>query len=370
MSMSDEDYKAVLRDIETFGSSSAAARARGVPDRTFRRQVQRAKEMFGDVPVKPVAGTSTLFDRDGKQVLQWVKSDRSKERIEELRNTLFAALTDRLPTYEAVQPPEGCAADLLTLYVLTDMHIGMYAWKEETGAEDWDMKKAESLLIAWFRMAIDHAPASERCVFANLGDFLHWDGLDAITPMHGNLLDADTRFAKLVRVAIRVVRQVIKMLLGKHQEVHVIMADSNHDPASSIWLREWLAAVYEDEPRITIEQSADSYYCVEHGATSLFFHHGHKRKVNNVDDVFTAKFRDVFGRTKHSYAHLGHLHSDEVLETPLMKVERHRTLAPPDAYASKGGWVSGRDSKAITYHKQFGEVHRMTINPELARQGV
>ena len=145
------------------------------------------------------------------------------------------------------------------------------------------------------------------------------------------------------------------------------MADANHDPASEIWLREWLAAIYEDNPRITVEQSPDSYYCVEHGLTSLFFHHGHKRKINNVDDVFVAKFREVFGRTKHSYAHTGHLHSNALLETNLMQIERHRTLAASDAYAGKGGWVSGRDAKVITYHKAYGEVARMTINPDMVR---
>lgn len=87
--------------------------------------------------------------------------------------------------------------------------------------------------------------------------------------------------------------------------------------------------------------------------------------MKDVDRVFSAKFRDVFGRTKHSYGHLGHLHSNALEETQLMIVERHRTLAAPDAYASKGGWVSGRDAKVITYSKRFGEVSRITINPEM-----
>ena len=33
-----------------------------------------------------------------------------------------------------------------------------------------------------------------------------------------------------------------------------------------------------------------------------------------------------------------------------MKVERHETLAAPDAYAANGGWLSGRSAKVITYH--------------------
>ena len=36
-----------------------------------------------------------------------------------------------------------------------------------------------------------------------------------------------------------------------------------------------------------------------------------------------------------------------------MIVEQHRTLAAPDAHQARGGWISGRDAKVITYHKDF-----------------
>ena len=181
------------------------------------------------------------------------------------------------------------------------------------------------------------------------------------------MLDADTRFQKLVRVAIRVLRQVIDMLLSKHQRVHVLMAEGNHDMASSVWLREWFAVLYENEPRITVDRSPDPYYCYEFGQTALYFHHGHRRKPANVSDVFVAKFRYVFGRTKHSYAHMGHLHHVDIKENNLMTVEQHRTLAAADAYASRGGWISGRDAKVITYHRQYGEVGRLTISPDMLK---
>jgi hypothetical protein len=145
------------------------------------------------------------------------------------------------------------------------------------------------------------------------------------------------------------------------------MAEGNHDMASSVWLREMFAAMYEREKRVTIDTSPDPYYCVEHGLTSLFFHHGHKRKPTNVDDVMVAKFREVFGRTKFSYAHLGHMHHTWQKETNLMIVEQHRTLAAKDAYASRGGWLSGREASCITYHKDYGQTGRVTITPDMVK---
>lgn len=300
----------------------------------------------------------------GEVVNTWARYHPDDEKRMVALLAAVEAMGEKLPREKARAAPAKTAADLCNVYVLTDFHLGMLAWHEETGA-DWDTDIAERMLVDWFSAAIAQAPASEFAVFAQLGDFLHWDGMDAVTPASKHLLDADTRFQKLVRVAIRAVRRVIGMLLAKHQRVHVLMAEGNHDPASSIWLREWLHATFEDEPRITVDRSPDPYYCVEHGLTALFFHHGHKRKPSNIDTVFAAKFREVFGRTKHAYAHMGHMHHIDMKETNLMVVEQHRILAAPDAYASRGGWMSGRDAVVVTYSKQHGEVSRCRVSSKM-----
>lgn len=348
--------------VDSFGSVRKAAKELGIPRTTLRRRISEKQTSISE---SNVVGRSTLIDcRSGEAVLEWVKTSENKNKTD-VFHAVLEGLKESLPKFSPIIQQGETNSDLLNAYVLTDYHLGMLAWGEETGAEDWDMKIAEKALMNWFYYAIEQSPNSETALFAQMGDFDHWDGLDAVTPAHGNLLDADTRFQKLVRATIRISRKIIELLLKKHKTVHVKWMDANHDPASSAWMREWLCAVYEKEPRITIDTSADAYYCFEWGDTSLFFHHGHKRNVKNVDDVFVAKFRDVFGRTKHSYAHLGHLHSNELHETPLMQVERHRTLAAPDAYEAKGGWISGREAKVITYSKRFGEVSRLVINPEM-----
>jgi hypothetical protein len=169
----------------------------------------------------------------------------------------------------------------------------------------------------------------------------------------------------MIRVVIRTLRRIVPMLLAKHEHVHFIMSDANHDPAGGAWLREMFAAFFENEPRVTVDTSPSTYNVYEHGLTSLFYHHGHKKKIKQVDTVFAGKFREIYGRTKFAYGHTGHLHSDELISTNLMKVERHETLAAPDAYAANGGWLSGRSAKVITYSKRFGEVGRITLTPEM-----
>jgi hypothetical protein len=313
-----------------------------------------------------VRGTSNLYDGDGVLKASWVKTRLDDDQFQQMLLDAIEGFKDDIPRVSMLAPPPLGNSNILNCYVITDYHMGMLSWKPETG-DDWDLKLAEELIVKWFAQAIVQSPDADTAVFAQMSDFLHFDGMDAVTPASKHLLDVDTRFAKVVRSAIRVLRTVIDMLLQKHQKVHIIMADANHDPVSQIWLREWFSVLYENEPRITVDKSPSPYNVYEFGSTALFFHHGHKRRVTNVSEVFAAQFREIYGRTKHAFAHTGHLHHLDVKENNLMIVEQHRTLAPADAYAARGGWITGRDAKVITYHKEFGEVSRLTINSDMLK---
>lgn len=385
--MIDEGLKqfATAREIEyvdainLHGSNKKAAKALNVNsssvDRALKLLKKRAAlhgyspdhDMTHIVPEPMVLrGTSTLYDADGKPKLQWVKTRLDDDKHQAMLLAAIEGLKDEIKPISPVDIHHDANSSLLNCYVITDYHLGMLSWREETGA-DWDLKIAEELIVKWFKQAIAQSPDAETAVFAQLSDFLHFDGMDAVTPASKHLLDVDSRFAKLVRVAIRVLRQIITLLLIKHPKVHIIMADANHDPVSQIWLREWFSVLYENEPRVTIDKSPSPYNAYEFGNTSLFFHHGHKRGVKDVSQVFAAQFREMFGRTKYAYAHLGHLHHLDIKENQLMIVEQHRTLAANDAYGARVGYISGRDAKVITYSKQYGEVSRITINSDMLK---
>jgi len=376
---STDRQKEILNAYFEHGSFRKAANALGIMHSTVQDSIDRIRanaakrgyspkhDMTHVVPPPYVVkGHSTLYGEDGKPKLQWIKTSLDNDKYQALMLEAIEALKEDIPRVSMMMPPPLGNADLLNCYVITDYHLGMLSWGEETGA-DWDLDIAEKLIIQWFAQAIQQSPNADVAVFAQLSDFLHFDGMDAVTPASKHLLDVDTRFAKLVRSAIRVIRTIVDMLLSKHQKVHIIMADANHDPVSQIWLREWFSVLYENEPRISVDKTPNPYNAYEFGNTALFFHHGHKRKVANVSEVFAGQFREMFGRTKYAYAHMGHLHSIDVKENNLMIVEQHRTLAAADAYAARGGWLSGRDAKVITYHVNYGEVSRLTINSDMLK---
>lgn len=357
------------------GSKGAAARELGLDRRHVARTIERVNARAARNGFAPAQGLDhklppgmklKRWSKYHKDTTEWVIAVPDKDQREEYLHALVAGFAADLPRAEPVPMlRRQLAEDLLDVYILTDFHLGMYAWAPETGA-DWDAKIAEDLLVRWFQCAIRRAPDSQTAVLAQLGDFLHWDGFDSVTPAHRHLLDADTRFPHLTEIAVRVTRRAIGLLLEKYGRVVVLMAEGNHDPASSVWMRTWLAAHYEDEPRVVVDTSPSPYYAVEHGETAVFFHHGHKRTVRDIDRVLVSKFRELYGRTRHHECHIGHLHHDRVHESALMRVCQHRTLAAPDAYAARGGWESERDSKVITYHKRYGRVSEVVVSPDMA----
>jgi hypothetical protein len=215
---------------------------------------------------------------------------------------------------------------------------------------------------------IDGCPSSGTGILNQLGDFLHFDGLLAMTPASGHLLDADTRYAKIVELSMMVMIEAVQMMLKKFDKVHVINAEGNHDMAGSIWLRKHIKHMFVDEPRVTVDDAEFPYYAYLHGETMLGFHHGHKVKLAQLHKLFAAepRYRSMWGKATKTYIHTGHMHHERVIEDGGAIAEMHPTLSSRDAYAARGGWVSNRGAKAITYHKTEGEVHRITVRPRLS----
>lgn len=341
------------------------SRLTGIPKSTINYRIQKYRKDIGDEgsDVSHVKGTSTLYDAEGNPKLRWVKTDKSKEDAKEIIDYAIQALKDVKPLSPVKKIPK-VSEDLLACYVLSDYHLGMFAHKEEGGA-DWDLEIAQEKLNNWIDKAISLSPEADTGLFIQLGDFLHTDGMVPVTPASKHVLDTSARFQKIVAAAINGIKRAISRMLDKHAHVHVIIASANHDPSSSVWMRAMFHHLYENEPRVTIDDTEHPYYCYEWGNTSIFAHHGHMRALKDVSRTFAGLYREVFGRTKYSYGHIGHFHHVEVKEDSLMQVEIHSTLAPKDSHASDYGYHSQRKAKTILYSKEHGEVGTINITPEM-----
>lgn len=363
--------------MNKLGSITAVAKWEGVDRKAIKHSMDAVEKKAAQQGYSPahdmtrvvpdgfkVKGVSTYYNADGKPSGQWVKSSADAERRQEIIQATFDAMADDLPRVDKIVYKGVPLQTLCNLYVMTDCHVGMLAWHKE-GGQDWDLKIAERTLTGCFEQMVMSSPAAGTGIVAQLGDWLHFDGMAAVTPTNHHVLDADGRFSKIVETSVRILRRLVDFALTRHEKVIVLMAEGNHDLVSSIWLRTIFRALYENEPRIHVIDSELPYYVHQHGDTMIAFHHGHLKKNDALPMLFAAQFPKVWGGTTKRYAHTGHRHHVEEKEHSGMTVVQHPTLAARDAYAARGGWLAERQVSAITYHAKFGQVSKITVIPEM-----
>lgn len=373
-----ERQREVLSALIKAGTDRKAAQLVGVHPRNLQRIKERIRKQaalknfapscgmttpLSDVEV--LKGRSYLEDkRTGEVVLQWSKTnvdlqhqiELAKQTVDELATEVKRAKPTELKNKTQLQ-------DLLNLYILTDFHLGMLAWKPETGA-DWDLKTAEETCLAAFGHLVATSPSAKTGFFVNLGDFLHYDSMQSETPKSRHVLDSDSRQPKIIDVGWSLLRKCVSMLLQKHERVVLLMARGNHDEGSCSWLQVICKSHYENEPRIDVIVNPKNYYAYKHGEVLLGFHHGHKKtNLRDLRDHFYEEFREWHGSTVRTYLHTGHLHHNETLPSKgRTTVQRWPTIAARDAYGAD--YASDRYMPVITYNLR-AEIGRSYFYPEM-----
>lgn len=334
---------------------------------------QVPEEMFRE-PLGAPARVSTLRDRDGQIIQQWeITKPDEIDPLEAIREAM-ETFREKIPAILPIERPKiELEKSLTNLYVLSDAHIGGLAWKEETG-EDWDLKIAEKMLTGAFSAMIGQSPKAQKCIVALLGDWLHYDKLEAVTTLSNNVLDSDGRRGKMIKAAIRIARAVIREALKHHDTVEVLIAEGNHDIIGAAWLRELFAVAYEMEPRVRVIEDERPYYAIAAGDVFLGFHHGHLKGLGKKGQpktgeelvaLFADEFAELWGRTKKRYIHTGHLHYVMEAEPRGARVMQHPTLAARDGWAARNGYGSLREARAITYHEKYGQTGTVNVSPEM-----
>jgi len=375
----DRQWEYYVAYMENGQSSSKVAQKFDVNARTVRRSLEWLKskavkagyspdhDWLHSVPVgQKIKGVSTYYGPEGEVKGQWVKSTEDAQRQQEMFNAMVEGFTDTLPREEPTPAPKMDSSPLMACYPVGDHHMGMLAWHEET-VESYDLKIAEKLLMGATNHLTGMAPKCEQATVIFLGDFMHYDSFFAETPTSRNALDADSRYPRMVRYAIRSMRYLIQRALAVHKFVQVIVEIGNHDLSSSIFLMECLSAVYEFEDRVTVDTSPMHYHYFSHGKVLVGIHHGHGAKMKDLPLIMAHDRPKEWGKAKYRYIWTGHVHHDQTKDYHGTKVESFRVLAPNDAWAQQKGYRAMQDMKCVILHEEYGEVSRHTVNPEMLK---
>lgn len=393
--LSDELAQEAVAALKAAGNKAAAARLLGIPANTYNNRINAAAErgMLGTDPVLPgfaiksiaskegdswvkqtkepgevfevpaghvVKGISALLNSEERIIQQWVKTREDDTPV--LADAIKAALEAYEPA-PLLPAPVYTNDELLTVYPIADLHLGMFSWAKETGA-DYDIKIASALLRSSMSNLVARSANSKQAVVLDLGDYFHADNSRNQTARSGNPLDVDSRYAKVVQMGFELVIQCIELALQKHDFVEYRKLPGNHDDETSLMLAVAVAAHFRANERVSVDTSPGRFYMRQHGACMIAATHGDQLKMGDMAGFAAANWPEAWGKTRFRYGYTGHIHNEKSLAVNTLRglrAESFNTLAAKDAWHAGEGYQSPRNMVSITLHRDRGEVDRFTV---------
>ena len=368
--VSDDEIRAALARE---GSQSGAARALGMARTTLQGRIDRMARMESAAARDQAIENAMQAAQSGMVPREfWVKTDKQDGTAYSVRFVLkpeqedvLARIADAVagvPAVPKIAPPKHSDADLMTVYPLADVHMGMLAWGRETG-EDYDLRIARERVVSWVGRCVASSPASSLAIILDVGDLMHADDQTNQTPRSKHVLDVDTRYYRTLETTIATLSAAIELAAKKHARVLVRILPGNHNPHSYMAVMFALAERYRGNPRVEVQKMPGEFFAFEFGSVLLAAHHGDKAKAQQMVLFLADEFYEMWGRTKHRFLWTGHLHHHKSQDIGGVQWEQLRALTARDAYAVSHAYAARAQMQAVTYHRERGEIQRVKVGP-------
>lgn len=301
---------------------------------------------------------------------QWVKAKREKqtqkETIEAIASMLAGMVEPREWTIPA--PEQDNPADLLTVIVFGDPHLGMWASAAEAG-QRWDLAKGVDIHKRAIESLVLEGVTTAKCVILMLGDTLHSDTFRNTTTK-GTFVDVDGSHAECMTATYETLVYAVDIALAVHDEVELVNLAGNHDKETAIAIAMMLDIHYRNEPRVTIPIPHSAAWHTLFGETLIAATHGDTLRSEKPEGLMLTMANDwakEWGQSKWRFWLCGHVHHKQKMglkEVPGGEVQTFRTLVPQDRYHSHHGYRAKQDARKIVYHKTKGQRHDHTVTAE------
>ena len=317
---------------------------------------------------RKIGKITTQFGEDGKIKNEWVRTEPLLEDLERVVDGLVARAKGK-SRVKVCKKTKAHRDDILGEMAIFDAHIGMYADREETNDESYDLDIACNRMIATAERMAARFDKPHKMVVAFGGDMLHADNRSNQTEHSGNVLDVDTRFAKVAEQAEGAMIQVIEIAAQISPQVEVVVVEGNHSWHSEIWMARILNAYFRNNPNINVVMQKSDRKHIVYGDNLLVWSHGDRVRMDKWQGVIATEFAPQWGLTKHRHLKLGHIHhkkkqnatrvaipsGDTWLEVQGLLVEHLSALCPSDSWHSKSGYIgSKRAISGFEYHRKHG----------------
>jgi hypothetical protein len=237
---------------------------------------------------------------------------------------------------------------------ISDLHLGKVA-DSFTSNDIYNQGIAKERFLGVINDVINRTKhyKFEKILFVFSQDFFHHEGLSTSTTS-GTKMETDLRWHDLFKTGVQLLVEGIDMLT-QFAPVYTLYIESNHDRQISYYALEYLYAWYRSNPNVTIDNSPLSRKYVEFGQNLIGFAHGHNEK-KRIAHAMPVDAKEAWGRTSYREFHLGHLHSEQMVQEQNGIIVRHiSSVTGTDAWHYSQGFIgSQKKAQSFVYDKERG----------------
>jgi predicted phosphodiesterase len=284
------------------------------------------------------------FGTDLEPDMLWLKNKeyslRLKPKKEDPKDFAqqIAEAFQNVPAAPLIQTPAHILEEMMVVYPLFDVHLGLRAHAAISG-EEMDLKIGAKRVKEGMAEVMAGAPAAHKAVIINGGDFTHQTDDKNQTRKSGHILDVDGRNIITVVEAIEVIAACIEMALTKHTEVEYYSVPGNHDPQNWETIMIGLRERYRTHNRVHINFTLNEFSVVTHGKVAIFIHHGDKRTPKDLCMFVSAEYPKEWYESDYRILMTGHVHHLKADEFPGIYWMQLPAVTARDHFAS-GGYKS------------------------------
>lgn len=195
---------------------------------------------------------------------------------------------------------------------LPDLHSGLLAWRQETGA-DYDVHIAKEYFYRVLYDIVNRCKGRKfkKVVLVTLGDLLHFDN-DKQETTKGTFQQADGRLGKIFVITQDMLIDGIQ-ILGEIASVEVIYLCGNHDGVTGYALLRGIELAFKNDDRVTVDIKPNPQKFRLWGDILVGWTHGDMQK-QNMSNWLQHRARKEYGLSRFAEVHAGHFHSLKTIE--------------------------------------------------------
>jgi len=192
-----------------------------------------------------------------------------------------------------------------------ELHLGKRAHTDDV-PEKYDIDIAGKIFndIIEDILARQEIEKCEKCLLVIGGDFFNSEFNNETT--NGTPIQNDGRFKKIFKAGIQLYSTAIEALADKFDSIDVKLCVGNHSRAMEFFMYIALQQRYFNCADIVFSDCYRDTQAYRYGNNAIFFSHGDANLKRTIKSI-PAEFPDVWGETVFRELHLGHLHSEIVV---------------------------------------------------------